>query len=137
MKNVCARTTLSRLVYTFPLMLGLPGLLLACASAPDYPDWIRVGMTTKEQVIAQYGQPDLELTFPGGDTAVYRPIPSVPRLEIPTAQAGPFGAATTRMQTIEPGLGARDRSTKAKEQMRREIHIRYDARGVVQEISSP
>jgi hypothetical protein len=137
MSHVRPRATLCRLVYSFPLTLVLFGLLVACASTPDQPEWIRIGVTTKEEVIAQYGQPDLVFTFPGGDTGVYRPVASVPRLEIPTAQIGPFGVPTTRMQTIEPGLGANDRSTEAKRSLRKEIRISYDARGVVQELSTP
>jgi hypothetical protein len=119
------------------LTLGLFGLLAACVSTPDQTDWIRIGVTTKQDVIARYGEPDVALTFPGGDTGVYRPVASVPRLEIPTVQIGPVGAPTTRMQVIEPGLGANDRSTEAKRSLRKEIRISYDARGVVQELSSP
>ena len=88
----------------------------------------------------RYGQPDLVIASPGGDTAIYRPTasgPSAPRVEIPTVQAGPLGSATTRMQPINPALGANDMNTKTKERLRSEIHIRYDARGVVQELSSP
>jgi hypothetical protein len=128
------------LQYSVPMTLAVLGLLAACVSAPDHPEWIRVGVTTKDEVVTRYGQPDLLIASPGGDTAIYRPPasgPSVPRLEIPTAQAGPFGASTTRMQPIDSGLGAKDLNTKAKELLRSEIRIRYDARGVVQELSSP
>lgn len=132
-------------VYLFPLTLGLLGILAACVSTPDYstsdhPDWIRVGVTTKDEVSTRYGQPDLVIASPGGDTVVYRPTASgssVPQIEIPTAQAGPFGSSTTRMQPINPGLDARDLNRGTKERVRSEIHIRYDARGVVQELSSP
>jgi hypothetical protein len=140
MSHVRPRAILCRIVSSFTLTLGLLGLLAACVSTPDQTDWIRIGVTMKDDVIARYGQPDLVMAAPGGDTAIYRPTgsgASVPRLEIPTAQVGPFGTATTRMQPIEPGLGVRDRGTEAKEQLRREIRIRYDARGVVQELSSP
>lgn len=140
MRNARTRTVLSSLMYTFPPMLGLLGLLVACVSTPDHPDWIRVGATTKDEVISRYGQPDWVIASPQGDTAVYRPTASgssAPRLEIPTAQAGPFGTATTGMQPINPGLGAKDMNTKTKERLRSEIRIRYDDRGVVQELSSP
>ena len=144
-RNAQPRTVLYLPVYAFPLALGLLGLLAACVSAPDHsasdhPDWIRVGVTTKNEVIARYGQPDLVIASPGGDTAIYRPTASkqsTPRLEIPTVQAGPLGSATTRMQPIDPGLGANDMNTKAREWLQSEIHIRYDVRGVVQELSSP
>ena len=145
MRNLRVRATLSSLVYAFPLTLAILGLFAACASAPDHPapehpDWIRIGVTTKDEVIQRYGQPDMVIASPGGGTAVYRPTasgPSAPRVEIPTVQAGPLGSATTRMQPINPGLGANDMNTKTKERLRSEIRIRYDARGVVQELSFP
>lgn len=145
MGNLGARSILCSLLYSFPITLALLGLLAACASppdhpAPDHPDWIRVGLTTKDEVIQRYGQPDLVIASPGGDTAVYRPTASgqsAPRLEIPTVQAGPLGSSTTRMQPIDPGLGAKDMNTKTKERFRSEIRIRYDAQGVVQELTSP
>jgi hypothetical protein len=112
------------------MTLAVFGLLAACVSAPDHPDWIRVDVTTKDQVISRYGQPDAVIASPGGDTVVYRPSASSPQLQIPTAQAGPFGTTTTSMQSIDL-----DRQTK--ERLRRELRIRYDARGVVQELSSP
>lgn len=140
MRNAPTRTVLFSLMYAFPLTLGMLVLLAACVSAPDRPDWIRVGVTTEAEVIARYGPPDLLIASPGGDTAVYRPTasgPSVPRLEIPTAQAGPFGTSTTRMQPIDPGLGANNLNRETKARLRSEIRIRYDDRGIVQELSSP
>ena len=134
------RAILCRFMCLFTMTLGLLGLHMACVSTPDQTDWIRIGVTTKDEVIARYGQPDLLMAVPDGETVTYRPAgsgASVPRLEIPTAQVGPFGAATTRMQPIEPGLGARDWSTEAKEPLRRELRIRYDVRGLVQELSVP
>jgi hypothetical protein len=139
MRNVGTRLIRCSLLYSFPMTLGVFGLLAACASAYDHPDWIRVGVTTKDEVIQRYGQPDLVIASPGGNTAVYRstaPGPSVPRLEIPTAQAGPFGTTTTGMQPIDPGPGAKDLDRETKALLRSETRIRYDARGVVQELSS-
>jgi hypothetical protein len=126
--------------YCFPLMLSLLSLLAACVSAPDPQDWIRVGETTKAEVVTRYGQPDLVLASREGETAVYHPTASsssAPQMEIPTVQAGPLGTATTQMRPINPGLDANDRSREGKERVRSEIHIRYDARGVVQELSTP
>lgn len=140
MRQMPAHPIFSLRVYAFLTALAAIGLLAACVSAPDHPDWIQVGVTTKDEVIARYGQPDWVLASPQGDTAVYRPTApgsSAPRLEIPTAQAGPFRTATTGMQPINPGLGAKDMNTKTKERLRSEIRIRYDDRGVVQELSSP
>ena len=144
-RHARTRAILCSLVYAFPLMVVLLGLLAACASspdhsAPDHPDWIRVGVTTKAEVIIRYGQPDLVIASPGGDTAIYSPTTSgtsVPQLEVPTAQAGPLGSSTTRMQPINPGLDAKDLNKEAKERLRSGIRIRYDAQGVVQELSSP
>jgi hypothetical protein len=140
MRNIRARVLLLSLVHTFASRLAVLGLFTACVSAPDRPDWIHVGVTTKDEVIARYGQPDLMIVSPDGDTVLYHPTASgssAPRLEIPTAQIGPFGTATTRMQPIDPGLGAKDLNGKAKERLRKEIRILYDDRGVVQELSSP
>ena len=140
MRNVRARAILCSLVFSFLLTLALLGLLAACVSAPDHQGWIRVGVTTEAEVIARYGPPDLLIASPGGDTAVYRPTasgPSVPRLEIPTAQAGPFGTSTTRMQPIDHGLGAKDLNKESEERFRSETRIRYDDRGVLQELASP
>ena len=116
------------------------GLLAACVLVPDHPEGIRVGVTEKDKVITRYGQPDLVIVSPGGDTAVYRPTasgPSIPRVEIPTAQAAPSGETMTRMKTIDPGLRARDLNRETEARLQPEIRIRYDARGVVQEVSSP
>ena len=140
MRNLRARAILCSLVFSFPLTLAVLGLLAACVSAPDHQNWIRVGVTMQDEVVARYGQPDLVIVSPGGDTAIYRPTasgPSVPQLEIPTAQAGPFGTSTTRMQPIDPGLGANNLNRETKARLRSEIRIRYDDRGVVQELSSP
>jgi hypothetical protein len=130
MRQIQARALPRSHLYSFPLTLTVFGLLAACVSASGHPEWIHVGVTTKHEVIAS----------PGGDTAIYRPTasgPSVPQLEIPTAQAGPFGTATTRMQPIDPGLGAKDLNGGTTERLRMEIRIRYDDRGVVQALSSP
>ena len=140
MGNVRARVILCSLLYSFPLTMGVLGFLAACVSAPDHRNWIQVGVTTKDEVITRYGQPDWVIVSPDGDTAVYRKTafgPSAPRLEIPTAQTGPFGAATTGMQPIDPGLGAKDLNEKSTDRVWKEIRIRYDDRGVVQELSSP
>jgi len=140
MRNIQARTLLRLLGFAFPLTPAVLGLLAACVSAPGHPEWIRVGVTTQNEVVTRYGQPDLVIASPDGDTAVYRPTasgPSALRLEIPTAQAGPFGTSTTRMQPIDPGLGAKNLKGEGKELLRSEIRIRYDDRGIVQELSYP
>jgi hypothetical protein len=135
-----ARAMRCPLMYPFPLVLALLALLAACASAPDRQEWIRVGVTTKTDVITRYGQPDLIIAAPGGYTAVYRTTASgrsAPPLKIPTAQAGPFGTPTTHMQQIDPGSGANDLDRVRKERLLNEIRIRYNDRGIVQELSYP
>ena len=77
------------------------------------------------------------IASPDGDTVVYRPSASGSQLEIPTAQAGPFGTTTTSLQPIDLGPSANNLDTQTKEMLRGELRIRYDARGVVQELSSP
>lgn len=140
MRYIRAYTLFSSRAYSFLTALVVLGFFSACVSASDHRDWIQIGVTTKNEVIARYGQPDWVIVSPDGDTVIYRKTvsePSAPRLEIPTAQAAPFEKATTSMQPIDPGLGAKDLNGKAKERLRKEIRIRYDDRGVVQEISSP
>jgi hypothetical protein len=137
MRNPRARSILRSLLHMSTLTLAALGLVWGCASAPAYPDWIRVGATTKGDVVERYGAPDMVMVSPGGDTSVYRPIASIPQVEIPTAQVGPSGTAMTSMQRIDPGLGAHDLSRERKELLQREIRIRYDTRGIVQELSSP
>lgn len=139
MRFIGTHTHRCLLVSAFSLAPILLGLLTACVSAPEHENWIHAGVTTKDEVIARYGQPDWVIASPQGDTAVYRPTASrssTLRLEIPTAQAGPSGTAMTGMQPINPGLGAKDLNKKGKERLRKNLRIRYDDRGIVQELSS-
>jgi len=106
-------------------------------SGADQAQWIRVGMTTKQEVVARYGEPDFVEMRADGAVATYRPTASkqsAPRVEIPTVQPGPFGTATTKMQPVEPGLGAEDVAGGKHARIRKEIRIRYDAQGIVQEV---
>ena len=119
-----------RVLLSFLLTLGLLGLLAACASSSDRPEWIRNGVTTKQDVIARYGQPDVLMAAPGGDTVIYRSTASVPGLEIPTVQAAPSG------QTIQP-MGAMEMDREGKVFLKNELRLHYDARDVVQGPSSP
>lgn len=121
----------------YALPMGILIFVVACATTSDPAEWIRVGMTTRAEVIEHYGEPDLVIVSQGGDTAIYRPRnsgQSAPRIEVPTAQAGPLGTATTRMQPIDPGLGARATNAGAQDRPKKEIQIRYNARGIVQEL---
>src|SRR5262245_27638469 len=115
------------------LLLSMPVWFSACAETTiDRTSWIQVGKTTKTEVIAQYGEPDLVLTEKEGETAVYRPTQRVaPPVQIPTATPGPLGTTMTQNQTVEPGLG---KSNKASRRPQKETRIRYDAQGIVQEV---
>ena len=137
MNNISLPVTRYSFLHSVAMILTVLGLLAGCVSPPGHPNWIRVGETTKNDVIERYGPPDMVIASPGGDTAVYRPIASAPRLEIPTAQVGPSGTAVTSMQRIDPGLGAKDLNREKKELLRDEIRIRYDTQGIVRELSSP
>jgi len=137
MRNRAVRSIFGSLRYSSTMTLAALGLLAGCVSSSGHPDWIRVDTTTKHDVIERYGPPDMVIASPGGDIAVYRPIVSAPRLEIPTAQIGPSGTAVTSMQRIDPGLGALDLNRERTELLRREIRIRYDSQGIVQELTSP
>ena len=115
------------------LLLSVPVLHLACVgTSVDRTSWIQIGKTTKSDVVAQYGEPDLVLNERDGETVTYRPArqPS-PSIQVPTAQAGPFGTTRTETRTIEPGLGKNDPASRRPQQ---EIRIRYDAQGVVQDV---
>ena len=114
------------------LLLSLPVLFMACAEMNvDRTSWIQVGKTTKAEIVAQYGEPDLVLAEADGETVTYRPVVARPSVQIPTAQPGPLGTTTTQTQTIEPGLGGNDKTSRRPQQ---EVRIRYDARGIVQDV---
>ncbi len=109
----------------------------ACAVAPEQKDWIAIGRTTREEVIQRYGQPDLARASEEGEIAIYRPrdtMRSVPRVEVPTMQAGPLGTMTTKMEPIDPGLDARPVNGNRQERPEQELRIRYNAQGIVQEL---
>ena len=114
------------------LLLSVPWLFMACAEmSVDRTSWIQVGKTTKAEVVAQYGEPDLVLADSNGETVTYRPVVARPSIQIPTAQPGPLGTTTTQTQTIEPGLGKNDKTSRRPQE---EIRIRYDAQGIVQDV---
>lgn len=117
------------------LSLGVAVCLGACAEAiVDRTAWIQIGKTTKMEVIARYGEPDLVLVDQEGETAIYRPTAAQqlsPPVQVPMVQPGPAGLSTTQLQTIEPGLRQRDTTYLRP---RKEVRIRYDAQGIVQGI---
>jgi hypothetical protein len=112
-------------------------LLGACAGAPEQKDWIKIGQTTREEVVKQYGQPDLVMASEEGETAIYRPRDSkrsTPQVEIPTMQVGPLGTMTTKMEPINPGSGTRPMNGGLQQRPEQELRIRYNAQGIVQEL---
>jgi hypothetical protein len=130
------RILLSRL-HLLVISWGVLVLVSACAEVPAQKDWIKTGVTTREEVVKRYGQPDFIMASEDGETATYRardPKRSPPRVEVPTMQAGPFGTATTKMEPVKPGLRNGSGNGKQQERPEEELRIRYDAQGVVQEI---
>jgi len=112
-------------------------LVGACAEVPAQKDWIKTGVTTREEVVKRYGQPDLVMASDEGETAIYRPRDPkrpTPQVEIPTMQAGPLGTVTTRMEPVKPGLRNGSGNGKQQERPEQDLRIRYNAQGVVQEI---
>lgn len=121
------------------LLFSFGALVLvgACASVPDQGDWIKVGQTTRGEVIKRYGQPDLVMASKEGEIEIYRPRDSsrpTPQMQIPTVQAGPLGTTTTKMEPVNPGLGGRPMNGGLGERPERELHIRYNSQGIVQEL---
>jgi hypothetical protein len=96
--------------------------------------WIRVGTTSRDEIIKRYGQPDMIQMSGDGSIATYWPEPArsnQPPMEIPTVQAGPLGTTTTQMKPIEPGLGRTDTQKHPPQELR----IHYDAQGIVQGVT--
>jgi hypothetical protein len=131
------RATLMPLVRFRWIPWGFLALLSACASVPQQNDWITVGQTTRDEVIDAYGQPDLVTTTADGETVVYRSrgvSRSAPPMEIPTVQAGPLGTTITKMESIKPGTGGPVNGGRLRRNLERELSIRYDGQGIVQEV---
>lgn len=126
---------MSRLQFLL-LSFGAVVLVGACASVPDQGDWIKIGQTTREEVMKRYGQPDLVMASKEGEIEIYRSRDSrqsTTRMEIPTVQAGPLGT-TTKMEPVNPGLGGRPMNGGLRERPEQELHIRYNTQGIVQEL---
>lgn len=116
-------------------VLSVVSVLTSCATVRP-SDWIRVGGTTRDEVVAEYGEPDLIRVMPDGEVAVYRPTAPTaarPRLSVPLVEAaGDQGAIRTREQPLERGLGVRGVGTGARARPEKEFRIRFDRNGVVQ-----
>ena len=121
------------------LLISSGALVLvgACTAVPDQGNWVEIGRTTREEVVERYGQPDLVMASEEGKTEIYRPRTpgrSTTKIEIPIAQAGPLGASTTKIEPINPGLGARPMNGSLQERPEQELRIRYNTQGIVQEL---
>lgn len=116
---------------------GLLALLSACAFVPHQNEWILVGHTTREDVVEAYGEPDLVMAAAAGEIVVYRPLVvshSIPPVEVPTVQAGPRGMVTTKMEPVVRGYGSTSAQGGLRVRPDRELRIRYDVHGIVQEL---
>jgi hypothetical protein len=103
-------------------------------AAAEETEWIKIGSTTREEVIKRFGDPDATAEAQSSEIVVYRPRrPPSPGMVIPSPEAGPLGTVTTRTRPIEPGLGTSPIGRGEKPS--RTIWIRYDAGGVVQQVS--
>lgn len=112
-------------------------LLGACATTGAPEQWIRVGVTTRAEVVEQYGEPDMVTVLNDEETVIYRakdPGQAFMLIEIPTAQVGPSGTMTTKTQSVTPGLGARPVRAGALDRPGKDFRIRYDSRGLVLEV---
>lgn len=126
----------------FSLCLSCVGIaclmwLSACVSGTNPSSWIRIGVTTKDEVVKRYGEPDMVRISPDGETATYSPAFSPPASPPPVVQAvepAPEGKMTFKSQPVVRGLGARNVAAGTQDRPEREIRIRYDTRGIVQDL---
>ncbi len=124
-------------LYLSVFSLGTLVFVDACSAVPDQRDWIKIGQTTREEVVERYGQPDLVMASKEWETEIYRPRDSgraTPKMEIPTVQAGPLGTTTTKMEPINPASGTRSTNGGLQERPEQGLRIRYNSQGIVQEL---
>jgi len=126
------------LIHLLLIPVGVLIIIAACTTVADRSNWITIGQTTREEVVEKYGPPDFVMTSAEGETVIYRPRDarrSPPDVEVPTAQVGPLGTTTTRMEPIYPGASSRPTNGNLQERPTRELRIHYNAQGIVQELS--
>ena len=111
-------------------------LMVGCATPPSDKSWLRIGVTTNEEVIKHYGEPDLVQASAEGDLVLYRAAAATPAstVDVPTFQSGPSGTMVTKSNPIEPDLGAKHVSAGTDERPQRDMRIRYDSYGIVREV---
>lgn len=113
------------------------GFVAACATMSDQTGWIQIGATTRADVVARYGEPDLVQTFQDGTLVTYRPTASKqppPAVEIPTIQPGPFGTTVTTTKPVGQPADTLDPAARKHDWVKKEIRIRYDVQGIVREV---
>lgn len=119
------------LPFTIAAWLSIAG----CVAGGERASWIKVGTTTKDEVLARYGEPDLVRASADGDTVTYRPAAArQPLVSVPVARPGPAGLTTTQTEPVSPALGVRDVAAGTDEHPPYEVQIRYDAQGIVREV---
>jgi hypothetical protein len=119
-------------------LAGVTTFVSSCATVAGPKEWITVGKTTRQEVVEQYGEPDVVLAHEGGETAIYRPRDGLKRvpigMEVPTVQAGPGVTDITKMKPVVKGLGGRPMNGGLQGRPEQELRILYDAQGIVQEV---
>jgi hypothetical protein len=118
-------------------MVWLPGCTTVSDPA-DQTSWIEIGKTTKADVVARYGKPDLTQRVAVGTVVIYLPAlkyppppPAVPTIR--TMQPTPAGFGVAMTNPIEPRLAVADGGGDAHGRPRLGLRIRYDAQDVVRE----
>ena len=133
----CSQRTLFIHLQQLVISAGMFILIGACTAVPDQKDWITIGHTTREEVVARYGQPDVVIATSGGETVIYRPRDSgvsPSPVQIPTIQAGPLGTVTTKTEAINSGINTRPTHGNLQDRPAQELRIQYNAQGIVQEL---
>jgi len=119
---------------------GLGPILFAvgCATGQGDSGWITIGKTTRQEVLERYGEPDLVRVSADGEVAMYgmrnSAASSGPPPVAQVAEPAPEGKMTFQPHPIIRGLGARDIGAGTPARPQREIHLRYDAQGIVREV---
>jgi hypothetical protein len=121
--------------FRFVTLLLPLGVFLTAACATDNTDWIKVGVTTKDEVVAQYGEPDLVIISPQGEALTYRAFPvQNPVGPIEVARAGPFGLGIFQTEFVVPGLGVRPVAAGPRPRPAGSIAVVLDEEGIVREV---
>lgn len=127
------------------LLPVIPAISLAwlpgCTTVPvpaDQTSWIEIGKTTKADIVARYGKPDLTQRLAVGSIVIYFPAwkhpppPSaVPTIQTMQPTSAGFGMAMPN--PLGPRLAVADVGDGGHERPRQGLSLRYDAQDVVRE----